>query len=91
MISSRAIELSLADTTGLDHMDGFGWGMMWVGWLVTIAAIGLMVWAVVRSTSSSTSRRGEPTASAERILADRFARGEIDSDEYRLRLEELQR
>jgi putative membrane protein len=59
----------------------------WVGMTVTMLAFwGLIAWAVVafvRSTGD-TSRRGP-----EVLLAERFAAGEIDEDEYNRRLEVL--
>ena len=54
-----------------------------VGWLV--------VWAVVYTSSRPSSPPESSTASGERILADRFAKGEIDIDEYKERLDELRR
>lgn len=60
------------------HWNGmgvWGWMMMVAFWLVVIA---LVIWAV-RSTTGSTSRHGDE---ALRVLDERFARGEIDQDEY---------
>ena len=81
----------LADADGFGHMDGFGWGMMGMGWLLMLVVVGLIVWAVVQATSRSPRRDDDPTASAQRILAERFARGEIDDEEYRRRSDELGR
>jgi putative membrane protein len=80
----------LLDAQGIDHMNGFGWGMMGIGWVMGLILIGVLVWAVVQATSRS-NESGAPTSagSAEAILADRFARGEIDDDEYRRRLDTL--
>lgn len=89
MIPASEMRTLVADVTGYGHMDGFGWGMMGMGWLVILIIGGLVVWAVVYTSSRSSSPSETSTASAERILADRFARGEIDIDEYRGRLEEL--
>ncbi len=80
----------VADIGGFDHMNGFGWGMMGFGWIVGLVVVGVLVWAIVQATP----RRGDAapasaTRSAEAILADRFARGEIDADEYRRRLDAL--
>lgn len=62
----------------------------WWGWLVMsvtmLAFWGVIAWAVVaffRSTG------GPGPRSPEALLAERFARGEIDEDEYRQRLEVL--
>jgi len=84
-------QLFLADADGFGHMDGFGWGMMGMGWLLMVAVVGLIVWAIVQSGTSSSRQSSDPTSSAQTILAERFARGEIDGDEYRRRLSELER
>ncbi len=69
-----------------DHMSAWGWFGMSVGmlafWALLIAVIVLVVRWVGGSTHASTS-------SPEQILADRFARGEIDEAEYRDRLAAL--
>ena len=80
----------VADAGGFDHMGGFGWGIMGFGWLLGFVVVGVLVWAVVQATP----RRGDATTtpstrSAETILAERFARGEIEDDEYRRRLDAL--
>lgn len=83
------------------HMgDGWGIAMMltmvgfWV--LITVAIVFAIVWSV-RSTrtvqaappAASTTGPGSMTASAEQILAERLARGEIDPEEYQTRLDAL--
>lgn len=79
-----------ADAAGFDHMDGFGWGLMGMGWIVMFVVIGLVVWAVVQTTSgSSSNKNNDSSASALRILAERYARGEIDDEEFRRRSDEL--
>ncbi|MCL1586884.1 MAG: SHOCT domain-containing protein [Actinomycetia bacterium] len=62
-----------------------------MGWLVILIVGGLVVWAVIYTSSRSSSPSESSGASADRILADRFARAEIDDDEYRERLEEMRR
>jgi putative membrane protein len=69
------------------YHDGSGWG----GWLVmTIAMVafwGLLVWAIIalfRSSQPDSSHRSSPPDALE-ILDTRFARGEIDEDEYHAR------
>jgi len=42
-----------------------------------------------RTGDHTPTGRGAPTAEAERILHERFARGEIDDEEYRRRHELL--
>jgi len=71
-----------AQRFGDDHMDGWGWGMMAVVFLVAVALIGMVVYFVARDTSARSQRSGPD---ALEILDQRFARGEIDEDEYRKR------
>ncbi len=76
-------------------MWGMGWGIG-LGWLwmllVWALVIGGIVWAVGRLTPSGTSRRPpERDDTARRILDERLARGEIDTDEYRRLRDELTR
>lgn len=72
---------------GPHMMSGAGW---W--WLVVLlfwlAVIGLIVWAVRAGRRDGTSTP-DANHDARRILAERYARGEIDADEYRERLEVL--
>lgn len=68
---------------------GGWWWLAWpLGWLVFLAVIGLVTWAVVRAIKSG---RPSPATgdTARRILAERFARGEIGEEEYRSRLDQL--
>jgi putative membrane protein len=72
-------------------MDGYdmnGWG--WLGLLIvvvlTAAIIGLVVWAIAARGPGSPPRR-EPSAREQ--LDARLAQGEIDTQEYRERLEAL--
>lgn len=63
-----------------------GWG--WGGWLtmtITMLAFwGLVAWVLVTLVRQPGSRR-HTNRSAEEILAERFARGEIDEEEYNRR------
>jgi putative membrane protein len=74
-----------------EHMSGWAWGWMWVGGsvllIVLLALVALAVVAVVRSSrppdpSSQTSR-------PQRILDERYARGELSTEEYRERQQAL--
>jgi putative membrane protein len=71
------------------HMDGT-WmdDMMWAMWIPSIlilaAVLALGVWAVRRFSEP----RGD--SNPRRILEERFARGEIDADEFRSRLAALE-
>jgi len=66
-----------------------GWGM----WLIGPVVIVLIVWLVVslvRDTAGSATSAPN-SGGPRRILDDRFARGEIDRDEYQERLATLER
>ena len=68
------------------HMTGWGPGWMWL-WMVLFwaAVIGAIVYAARSSSARQDSARG-----ARDILADRFAAGDIGTDEYRDRLKVLE-
>ncbi|MFZ9630356.1 MAG: SHOCT domain-containing protein [Ilumatobacteraceae bacterium] len=98
-MATRAQEMTrMMHRQWMEHTDRpwlwlLGMAMMVVFW-------GGLIWAVislVRRGSGGAPVAGQPTAvapptsrvSAEEILAERLARGEIDPDEYRVRLEAL--
>lgn len=65
------------------HHGGFGWipfGLFWV------AVLGTAIWLLVRAAKPH-ERSGVERASD--ILAERYARGELNREEYRERLAEL--
>lgn len=78
------------------YNDGVGWGG-WGGWIMMSLAMvvfwGLVIFAVVaifRGTSKD-SERGDRVTHPDpmQILDERFARGEIDVDDYHARREVL--
>lgn len=66
-----------------------GWGWWWMG-VAMLVFWGLVAWVVVtlvrQGDRSSSGKRG-----AREILDERYARGEIDDDEYRRRSEPIAR
>ena len=76
-------------------MDGWGtghWG--WCAWvpmtIMMLVFLAVVVWAVIMLTHSWTSRspyhdHGPQATEPKRILDERFARGDIDEEEYRKR------
>jgi putative membrane protein len=57
---------------------------------VMLAFWGLLIWTVVMLVRHTSGQRGTgPTP--EEVLAERFARGEIDEDEYQKRRDVLRR
>ena len=73
---------------GDDHMGGGWWWVMGIGWLLFLAFVGFLTFLLVRHVIDS-DRDGQRRSSAEDVLADRLARGEIDEDEYRRRRDAL--
>lgn len=68
---------------------GLDWGMMGMGWLLMLMIAGLVAWMLIRAAPGPTPTDRDPTSSAQRILAERFARGDIDDEEYQRRSAEL--
>ena len=69
-------------------------GWSWWYWVVMtfgmVAFWGLVVWAFITLVRpGGRASLDDPPREPEQILAERFARGEIDSDEYYRRLEAL--
>ena len=79
-------------------MMGWGYGMgtgMWVSWLLLVLLIGLVVFLVARASGGDSHHPQEPfqrptgRMGAQEILAGRYARGEISTEEYEERLSHL--
>ena len=69
-----------------DHdWGGHAWWPVWP--FFWAALIGITVWLIVRRRD----RRSDPLDGARAVLAERFARGDLTAEEYRARLEDLQR
>jgi putative membrane protein len=75
-----------------DHMNGWGYALMALSMVIFWALIIIGIVALVRYLT----RSGQPTATPpahrptpEQLLAERFAHGEIDQDEYRRSLDTL--
>jgi putative membrane protein len=67
----------------LDMHDGWGWWML-IGWIWMVVFWGLIIWAVFAIVSrlgvGSGQKGGRSNAMA--ILEERFARGEIDREQF---------
>jgi putative membrane protein len=63
-----------------------------VGTILTLLVLGLVIWAIIKVFPEWQDRVGlnrRREDSAEEILRQRFARGEIDAEEYEQRLRVL--
>ena len=65
----------------------FGGGFMWIFWILLFVVI---VWAVKASTGNSSDNKSSSVDGPIDILKKRYARGEIDEEEYKRRLKELE-
>jgi putative membrane protein len=63
-----------------------GLGFLWMG-LFWVGVVALAVWAVTRPAAVPNTGRRSPVE----ILEERFARGEVDADEFTARRNELAR
>ena len=73
------------------HGDG-GWGGPWWGlsFLLVLLAVGAAMFVLARrQTAPASTGPAAHRATAEQLLATRFARGDIDEDEYLSRLSVL--
>ena len=78
----------IADTDGWGHMDGWGGGWMWLwGTLMMFSWVAIILAAVwlANRTRTDTSR----PSTARTILDERYARGDLTTEEYRERLDHL--
>ncbi len=67
-------------------MDGIGWGGMWFGSIFWLLIIGVIIWVVVTSINNSNRRdlsnNFPQQESALDILKKRYAKGEINKEEF---------
>ena len=68
------------------HWDGWAhMGWMWIWWILVIAGLVFLLRWLVQSS------RGSVPESPEQELKRRYARGEMDREEFQRRLEDLRR
>ena len=67
----------------MNWMNGAG-GFMWFGWIFWLVLLGVIVWAVVTIVNKSQWKTQNIPAgeSASDILKKRFAKGEINKEEF---------
>ena len=79
---------------GPGHQGTGGWGQMmpWMGgswmWIVLLIIAAVAIWFMVRQTGKA-GRSGADSNDPMEILRRRYARGEIDKDEYERMRKEL--
>jgi putative membrane protein len=65
---------------------GYGGGMMWIFWILLI---GILVGFVVLAARGASNKSGQERSALE-ILKERYARGEIEREEFEQKKKDLQ-
>jgi putative membrane protein len=73
----------------LTHEAGGDWGHHW--WPLWLLFWGVLIGTAVWLISRRRGRRGGPLDGPRALLAERYAKGELNAEEYRERLDELKR
>jgi len=73
---------------GFFHGYFHGWGMTF-GWLIGLAFLVLVIWLVARLAARPNNFTPHATKSALDILNERYARGEIGTEEYKEKKKEI--
>lgn len=66
-------------------MYGMHWGPGWgigLGWIFGVFILVLVIWAIIKMVNSNTPASSGSQKSALDILKERYARGEINKEEY---------
>jgi putative membrane protein len=71
------------------HGYGNMWGMYWFWWVLWIVLVVIIVWLLVRSRQPAPPPPSSRPSPLE-LLQQRYARGEISTEEYRERKHELE-
>lgn len=87
------LNLFLQQMNNPQHMmDGWGsgYGMIFMGlfWLLIITLIGTLIWFLIKKGSSTAGKPSDETP--QEILKKRYARGEIDDEQYRRMKKEIE-
>ena len=89
-MTKLALVLADAGDNGWGHMNGWGGGWMWLWGVAMMVLFALVIVWVLRSTDNPRGPGRDPADRARDILAERYARGDLSTEEYRERRSELQ-
>jgi len=64
--------------------------MMGFGWIIGLALLAVAGWLIIRTTKQTNDTGFTGNHSALEILKERYARGEINQDEFREKRNEIQ-
>lgn len=65
----------------MHNLNGMGWGMGY-GWIIGLFILIAVIWFVSRMINPNQNTPVLPNKSALEILKERYARGEINKEEY---------
>ena len=71
-----------------DYGHGWGMGMGW-WWIIGLIIVIAVVWMIVKGMNQNNSASQSPGKSALDILKERYAKGEIDKQEFEERKKDL--
>lgn len=79
---------------GYGYGAGYGWMWLWgpIMMIFWLAVLGVVAWLVMRAVNNRRPAQadgGAPRVHAREILAERYARGEIGTEEYTERMDRL--
>jgi putative membrane protein len=69
-------------------MYGHGWGMGW-GWIIGLIVLVVIIWIVVKALNQNKTSDQPGNKTPLDILKERYARGEIDKQEFEERKKDL--
>ena len=76
----------------MEGIEGHGWGMglgmVW-WWVIGILLVALIIWLIVRASNRNAGRSQSYGKSPLDVLKDRYARGEIDKEEFERKKKDL--
>lgn len=87
-----SLNIIFLQMNGPQHMmdgwgGGFGMGLMVLLWLLVLGLIGTLIWFLIRKGNNTAGKSSDD--SAQEILKKRYARGEIDEEQYRRMKKEI--
>jgi putative membrane protein len=65
----------------MNGFEGHGWGMGW-WWIIGLIILVAVIWMVVKTLNKGNNLSSGSGKSALDILKERYARGEIDKEEF---------
>ena len=90
MRNVATIGLVVADSHGWGHMGTWGGGGMWLwGTLMMFSSVVIIAGAIWLVSRGRNGTAGTTSSRARDILDERYARGELSTEEYRERLDQL--